>query len=251
MLEFIHLSDPHFHSKFEDNEEVVVKLKYIAKEFPNHKIIVTGDITDDGHKTQYKQAALSLHSFVGRIFFCPGNHDFGRKGNLYSKNCVRRFNKYLMPLFGQTQKYGSRPVVNVLKDPDGSRGVMLIGLNSALRTKNPFDFACGRIGLWQRLRLDRILMRKDTIGMRKIIYFHHHPFEYFSFFGQMLDARKLMRLLFAKCEVVLFGHKHKLGIWTNYNFINCVLAADDLKHTKVIREISMDRNGAEVREHLL
>jgi len=248
MLNILHLSDPHFHSSWEDNKEVTAKLEYIGNEFPDHKLIVTGDIVDDGYGAQYRRALEAFQPFIGRIFICPGNHDFGRKGNLYSKNCVNRFDKLMYDL-GHRQKYGSHPIVHVLKDEDNTRGIMLIGLSSAIRSKDPFDFACGRIGWLQRRRLDRILMNPETIGMRKIVYFHHHPFEWFSFFGQMLDARKLIRLLSAKCEVVLFGHKHKSDMWTKYNYIDYILSAADLRRTKMIREISVDKEVISVQEH--
>ena len=94
-MKFIHLSDLHFHSKESDNLAAVKLLEFIRYAYPTHKLIITGDIVDDGHEEQYKWALEMLEPFTGRLFLCPGNHDFGVRGNLYSPERAERFDRYL------------------------------------------------------------------------------------------------------------------------------------------------------------
>ena len=47
-MKFIHLSDLHFHRRKKDNKEATNVLEFIKKQYPNHYLIVTGDIVDDG-----------------------------------------------------------------------------------------------------------------------------------------------------------------------------------------------------------
>ncbi len=78
---------------------------------------------------------------MGRIFIVPGNHDFGAMGNFYSKERAKRFDEKLtIPLKqGGTFYKENKPVVNIIKDKNAS--VMLIGLDTNLKTNHPFDFA--------------------------------------------------------------------------------------------------------------
>ena len=142
-MKFIHLSDLHIHSSNDDNAKLIESLKYISDTYPEHKLIITGDITDDGAPRQYENAYELLKSFIGRIYICPGNHDFGAAGNFYSEERARHFDQSLaIPLDqGGTFKGDCTPVVNIVKD--GSSTAMLIALDSNLETQSPFDFACG------------------------------------------------------------------------------------------------------------
>ena len=85
-MKFIHISDLHFHRSKKDNKGAVKLLKLIEQRYPAHYLIVTGDITDDGDAEQYDRAAEALSAFAGRMFICPGNHDFGAAGFIYDRN---------------------------------------------------------------------------------------------------------------------------------------------------------------------
>jgi 3',5'-cyclic AMP phosphodiesterase CpdA len=54
---------------------------FIKTQYPKHYLIVTGDISDDGHEQQFSNAFEALKASKGRIFLCPGNHDIGAAGN--------------------------------------------------------------------------------------------------------------------------------------------------------------------------
>ena len=144
-MKFIHISDLHFHMNAADNTAANKLLSNIGEHYPDHKLIVTGDITDDGHPKQFKNAWDGLKPFRGNVFIAPGNHDFGAKGNFYSRERARRFDEMLsMPLQqGGTFTGDNTPVVNIVQE--GDVRAVLIALDTNLETYTPVDFACGAV----------------------------------------------------------------------------------------------------------
>jgi predicted MPP superfamily phosphohydrolase len=84
----LHLSDLHFGREKDPHERTLV-LGQLARELhsleaewqPTH-LCITGDVADNGHSGEYKEAASWLHSFLKEfainpefVFICPGNHD--------------------------------------------------------------------------------------------------------------------------------------------------------------------------------
>lgn len=136
-MKFIHLSDLHFHCNENDNIKATTMLGYIKEQYPEHNLIITGDIVDDGHEEQYERVYEALEPFKKHIFLCPGNHDFGAAGNLYSWERAERFDKFLsLPLKqGGTFTGDSTPVVNVLKENNDC--VMIIPGSSPGRKSGP------------------------------------------------------------------------------------------------------------------
>lgn len=238
-MKFIHISDLHFHRDGNDNQEANHLLKSIKEKYEQHKLIVTGDITDDGHFLQYYHAFEALKPFMGNVFIAPGNHDFGAAGNFYSKERAQRFDEALSVRLNQGGTFtgDNTPVVNVLSE--GSEKVMLIALDSNLETDHSFDFACGEIGAEQLQVLDRILGNPETVGVTKLLFFHHHPFMHNNPFLMLMDARELMKTIYGRVDVVLFGHKHESNIWSNYGGAKYFLASDNSPGKSWVREISV------------
>lgn len=236
-MKFLHISDLHFHKFSSDNLEMERRLKYIQKNYPTHHLIVTGDIVDDGHAEQYVNAFKALKPFLGKIYICPGNHDFGAAGNFFSAERAARFDAMLaIPLQqGGTFRGDMTPVVNIVKDEQDT--VMLIALDTNLETEHPFDFACGEVGESQLAYLKTILASPAAAGMVKIVFFHHHPFMHRNPFMELRDGRQLMRALYARVDLVLFGHKHVAEKWENMNGIQYVLAANNAYSNDFAREI--------------
>ncbi len=199
MLKFLHISDLHITKN--KNGQVCQRLAVIRTKYRGHDLIVTGDVTDDGSEDQYQKAMYLFPAGLG-LFACPGNHDYGWKGNLYDRKRAKRFLPYLLPGRGRTR--WSWPKVSTYETK--TEKVALIGLDSNIRTRHPFDFARGKIGWWQRMRLRRIL--KKYQGYHRFVYMHHHPFCR-DFCLAMSDADKVTKVLDNNCEVVLFGHKHE------------------------------------------
>jgi predicted phosphodiesterase len=226
-MKIIHLSDLHFHRSNDDNKKTIKTLENVKKNYPDHYVLVTGDITDDGHQKQYENAQAELKKFENRIFIAPGNHDFGAVGFVYSKERARRFDEMLsMPLNqGGTFFSENKPVVNVVKD--GNDTIMFIALDTNLETENVFDFACGEVGDTQLNALDNILSRPTIPEMKKVLFFHHHPFMHNDPFMELKDAKKLARVVFGRIDVIMFGHRHVMGKWENCWDVKYVLASDN------------------------
>jgi len=245
-MKFIHISDLHFHSRKRDNKEAIEILEFIDQNYSTHYLIVTGDIADDGHEKQYQQAFTALKPFKGRIFICPGNHDFGAVGNFYSQERAERFDRFLsIPLEqGGTFTGDTTPVVNIVKERNEQ--VMLIALDTNLETEHPFDFACGEIGDRQLAAVNNILSNPETSDIIKILFFHHHPFMHGNAFMELVDARKLMRIIYYKVNVLLFGHKHVSDSWEINNGIQYILASDNSPGKKYAREIIISKKVIKV-----
>jgi 3',5'-cyclic AMP phosphodiesterase CpdA len=238
-LKFIHLSDLHFRSKEENNREATATLEYIRNEYPTHKLIITGDIVDDGHEAQYKRTFDALQPFIGRIFICPGNHDFGAKGHLYGRERAERFDTYLsIPLQqGGTFAGENLPVIHFLNN--GAHPVLLIALDTNVETLSPFDFACGQVGEKQLTALDRLLSDPSIANTIVIVFFHHHPFLHADRFKKLLDARDLMHILYGRVHLVLFGHNHVSKMWQDTLGVPFLLACDNSPGKQFAREITI------------
>ncbi len=246
MLKFLHLSDLHFHRKPEHNAAIAGILDYIRQEYPHHYVIVTGDIVDDGHEEQYRQAQAALLPFCGRIFICPGNHDFGLHGNLYSAECAARFDRWLAEPLNQGGTFAGHnfPVLNLVKD--GPQRILVIALDTNTETGNPLSFACGAVGNRQLTALDTLLSDPDLADMVVLVLLHHHPFLHNDRFLKLTDARQLMRILYGRVHVVLFGHRHVSKMWRDTLGIPYILACDNTPGQSHAREITVTQKQIDV-----
>lgn len=119
---------------------------------------------------------------------------------------------------------------------------MFIGLDSNLETASPFDFACGAIGKNQRTALAELLHDSSSREMKKILFFHHHPFLRNDPFMEMKDASKLARVIYGKVNVVMFGHKHEMDFKENTWGTDYILASDNSPGKDKIGELTIE-NG--------
>ncbi len=246
-MKFIHLSDLHFRSQRQDNQAVLETLDTIQERYPEHNIIITGDIVDDGHEAQYREALTALRPFQGRIFICPGNHDYGVKGNFYSRERAERFDAWLsIPLQQGGTFAGDKSLLLHLLE-ENRQHVLLIALDTNIESSSLFDFACGRVGSTQLLALDRVLSDPDIAQMVVIVFFHHHPFLHTDRFKKLLDARELVRLLYGRVHVVLFGHQHVSNMWSDTLGIPYILASDNSPGKATAREITVVRQRISVQ----
>ena len=247
-MKFIHLSDLHFRSRPKDDRAIQAMLDAVRERYPQHKLIVTGDVTDDGEQEQYRQALSALRPFEDRIYLCPGNHDYGYKGNLYSRERAEAFDRWLSgPLKqGGTFAGDNLPLLHLLKE--GRQQILLVALDSNIETRSMFDFACGRIGHKQLQALDRLLSDSDISHMQVIVFFHHHPFLHTDPLKKLLDARELARILYGRVHLVLFGHHHRSRMWPETLGIPYILAADNSPVSCIAREIDMQADNISIRE---
>ncbi|MEZ4449597.1 MAG: metallophosphoesterase [Nannocystaceae bacterium] len=241
-MKFLHLSDLHFHGADDQNKEALRLLEYVRATYPGHRLIITGDLADDGDPGQFRRVVEALRPFKGRLHLVPGNHDYGRVGNLFRPECVRDFDEIVCKELEIGGAFGEkRPLVHALVD--GSTKVLLIGLNSSLYTTHPFDFACGEIGAAQLQELDAILGAPTSRHFVKVVYFHHHPFIRANPFLQLKDAEALMRTIYMRADALLFGHRHESSQWLEFGGVQAILAADDSPGKATVRELEVDPEG--------
>ena len=247
-MKFLHLSDLHFHSSQRDNKEANALLTFVKKEYPKHKLIITGDIADDGMEAQFDNAFKGLKPFRGNVYIAPGNHDFGAAGLFYSQEKAERFDRMLcLPLEqGGTFAHENLPLVHFIRDKGAK--VLLVALDTNIETIQPFDFSCGEVGKKQLRALRSILDDPSTRDAVKMVFMHHHPFVRNDPFMRLRDAKKLMRLLYYRVDVVLFGHRHKWESWTNLNGIPHILASDNSPGKDCAREVTVRGREVTVQE---
>lgn len=247
-MKFLHLSDLHFRRRPEHNREILATLEVIRAYYPSHYLIVTGDITDDGYEVQYEHAYQALAPFVGQIFICPGNHDFGAKGNLFSRERAERFDRMLaLPLQQKGTFCGDNlPVLNLLQEEE--QQILLIALDTNLETLSPFDFACGQVGATQLTALNSLLSDPEIADMIVIVFFHHHPFLHTDRLRKLLDAKELMRILYERVHLVLFGHHHVSKMWINTLGIPYILACDNSPGKSLAREITIEHKKIAIQD---
>jgi len=246
MIRILHLSDLHFHRRDGDNIAITTTLDRIATSYAEHHILITGDITDDGHERQYQNAQAALERFRGRLWMVPGNHDYGLFGSFYDETCAGLFDRYLaVPFQRATFAEGCVPTVNILET--SSEKVILVGLNSNLQTIDPFDFACGEVGEAQRAMLAQILSDPASHECVKIVYLHHHPFYHHPFL-RLLDGDEFMQIVLGRADVLAFGHKHVAALWQGTAGIPWIMAAEDSPGRPSVREIAIEGKRIEVRD---
>jgi 3',5'-cyclic AMP phosphodiesterase CpdA len=238
-MKFIHISDLHFHRDKRDNKDALKALKNIKERYAEHYLLVTGDITDDGHEEQYEQAFDALKPFKKHIFVCPGNHDFGAVGFIYDRDRAELFDMRLAKPLAQHGTFAgdNQPVVNVVKD--GDEKVLLIAIDTNLETEVPFDFACGEIGEKQLKALNAILSNPDNADLTTFLMFHHHPFMRNDPFMELQDAAALWPIVYKRLDVLLFGHRHVSEMWADKGGVQFVLASDNSPGKDYAREISV------------
>jgi len=231
-ITLFHVSDLHFHQNKKENKTVTKRLQALKsrEEFKRSttKLVVTGDITDDGGIDQYKNAITALRQFgKEHVFVVPGNHDYGALGNFYMPRCAQRFADRFDREFTQDCEVYLHNLPSVMTVKCGGLKVMLFGLDSNLETEDPFDFACGQIGNAQLKALNTMLKRAPDEAVR-VVCLHHHCFEHTDPFIRLKDAEKLAATLFARADLVLFGHKHQQQVWLNRLGAVAYVASDAL-----------------------
>lgn len=171
--------------------------------------VITGDLVNRvGGEEDYWVAKEELSTLdeVGfeRVLIVPGNHDYGR-GTLTDKRFVPLFKKTFL---GREVSY---PILDIVD------GTAFLGLDTMAEELNWYDrvWAEGEIGVGQLERLRELLGKGRVMGCEKrVIYLHHHPFDYQPF-HQLKDSGDLGQILMGAIEegtsidAILYGHHHR------------------------------------------
>ena len=141
---------------------------------------------------------LKLEESGYRVLVVPGNHDYGT-GIMGNKKFVRLFKEKFF-----RDRNISYPKVDLIDE------FAFMGLDSTARELNWHDrfFSEGELGKAQLSRLERLLMKPEISSRRKIIYLHHHPFD-FKLGMQLKDSEDLKAVIENRVAMLLFGHYHR------------------------------------------
>lgn len=264
-IKFLHLSDLHICEKDSiknsagfTNGDTISMLNYSEKNYSKHTLIITGDIIDNqGPSTtrdEFSMAYKLLKRFKGRIYLCPGNHDFGVLGNVYVPTCASGFDstfsalmKYYLPAPVTTPIFAGDNDCIVHHTSNSSTVITFYALDTNLETVSPFDFACGEVGQKQLKHLRRLLASPKQANEIRILYFHHHPFIY-SNLMELKDSKELRKVVSGKVDVVLFGHNHVQDDWSGLHGVPHWLASGASPTEKVAREISVTTSGVVIKD---
>jgi DNA repair exonuclease SbcCD nuclease subunit len=169
-------------------------------------ILITGDIVENANRAANAAEALAaivrLETAGFKVLVIPGNHDYGT-GSLANKRHVSLFKK---KFYGDVTI--SYPKLDIIED------IAFIGLDSTAEEIHWLDriLAEGELGKKQRDRLKAIIDDPAISDCRKVIYLHHHPFD-FEPGRQLKDRKSLKPIIENKADAILFGHYHH-----SYNF---------------------------------
>lgn len=232
MANFIQISDLHIHTNNDEHENRTLKklVSNIINKYSVEKpvVLITGDIVDDGKEEQYKNAVNLLTPLIDAGFTtlaCPGNHDYGCRGNIYTEKSQQLFQKMIL---GELLKIPEAKEDNIeLEDMyplvREINGIRYIGIDSVVANEDqPFHFASGEVGKRQRGFLEKKI--NIPFDGKTVVYLHHHPF-YHMVGLQMDDAQDFLKVIRGKAEILCFGHKHVPAVWMSQHEINWIFAA--------------------------
>jgi 3',5'-cyclic-AMP phosphodiesterase len=180
-----HISDPHVGSPFfvpNLMNRVIVELN----ELDPDAVILTGDLTNEGYRQEYKNCLAYLSRIKSPVYTIPGNHDARNVGYVHFEELVG-------------ERYWSREV----------RGVRIVGTDSSEPDLNE-----GQIG---RERYEWIRDQFAGAAELKIFALHHHLLPVPGTGRErsiVNDAGDLLELLIdTGVNIVLSGHKHVPYVW--------------------------------------
>lgn len=225
----IHLSDLHI-GKGQDAALALERIvAAIDANYRQAVIVVTGDLTNSATLPQMQAARaqllkLALNNIVLPV---PGNHDYNWSGLVLRQSSVPNWNATLGTPFGPG--VAARAWMGPSEEPQGIHGigvyrqgaVTFFGVDSG-DPRGKESTARGYIskGLADGLQAALVAER----GQARVVFLHHHPFTRGPFMGLEGSAR-FMSAVQGNCELLLFGHKHKLGLWWNSNGVKLTCAS--------------------------
>jgi len=203
MKKIIHLSDLHIgHEDCGDRFSTIIdNITLIKQPAENYIIVITGDIVENANHNEHIDEALDalkqLEKSGYKVLVIPGNHDYGT-GGIGNRKFVSLFKK----------KYYGNTVISYPKT-DVIDGVAFIGLDSTAGELHWLDrfLSQGELGKGQLKRLKIVLDDPAIASLKKVVYLHHHPFDY-KFGMQLRDNHDLKKVVENRVDAILFGHYH-------------------------------------------
>jgi predicted MPP superfamily phosphohydrolase len=199
----IHLSD--IHVGYDDCgikfRTLIDNITFLKQPARNYIILITGDIVDNAHHTEYIEEAVEavriLEERGYKVLVVPGNHDYGT-GTIGNRKFVGLFKgKYY------SNRKTSYPKLDIIDK------IAFIGLDSTAEELHWLDrfLSDGELGERQLARLKKILNKPEVRNLKKVVYLHHHPFD-FKLAMYLKDSNELKSIIENKIDMLLFGHYH-------------------------------------------
>ena len=261
MKKIIHLSDLHVgHKKCGRKFRTIIdNICFLKQPAQNYIIVITGDLADNANKKEHREEVAEgveeLEKKGYRVLVVPGNHDYGTgiSGNIkYVRLFKERFFK------NPDIRY---PKLDIIDE------MAFIGLDSTADELHWHDklLAQGELGKEQLSRLKKILDDPALKALKKIVYLHHHPFD-FKAGRQLKDSGALKKIIENRIDMLLFGHYHRdkisagkifHGVWgipRCYNAGTSTFKNGNPGFHRVINLIHedprMDYDGCFIKDHL-
>ena len=161
------------------------------------------------------------------ILSVPGNHDYAWKGNLLRPDGWKNWVKYL----GSPLGWGTNEYYWMGEDyePVGIEGIGVFKHDSCvyfgIDSGDPKDKEpCARGFISTKLADALNESLRNYEGKTRIVFLHHHPFDD-EYFTALKGYNKLLNAVKNNCELLLFGHEHKYGIWWNYKDVPLIVSS--------------------------
>jgi 3',5'-cyclic AMP phosphodiesterase CpdA len=225
----IHLSDLHIGSSKKELNNTNQIVNTIARSFKGIPVLITGDLTNSATKGQFKTMRNILNRLAetNPILSVPGNHDYAWLGISWRPDGWKNWVKYLgTPLGWGTGEYYW---MGEDYEPVGIEGIGVFKYNSCVYfgvdsgdPKGKVACARGYISTKLADALNNSLKKYE--GKTRIVFLHHHPFEH-ELLTALKGYRKLINAVKNNCELLLFGHEHKYGIWWDYKKVPLIVSS--------------------------
>jgi predicted MPP superfamily phosphohydrolase len=223
------LSDLHIGRTSKELNNTNKIVNSIGTLYKNIPVIITGDLTHSATKGQFKKMRDILRRLAktNPILTAPGNHDYAWYGIVFRQSGWENWVKYLSSPLG----WGIDEYYWMGKDyePEGVEGLgvfkhgscIFFGIDSG-DPDNKENTARGYISTKLANALKESL--KQYEGNTRIVFLHHHPFDD-DYFTALNGHKKLLEAVKNNCELLLFGHEHKYGIWFDYKGVPLIVSS--------------------------
>jgi predicted MPP superfamily phosphohydrolase len=199
----IHLSDLHIgHDDCSARFYTIIdNISVSMKPARDYVIVITGDIVDNANRKGLAGEAVKAIDLLKargyKVLVVPGNHDYGT-GTIGDQKFVLQFKRNF---------FGTGRITYPRLDIIGK--VAFIGLDSMAEELHWYDrfLSQGQLGERQLKRLKRILDMPDVKTRKKVVYLHHHPFDFLPGM-QLKDSDRLKDIIENRIDMLLYGHYH-------------------------------------------
>jgi predicted phosphodiesterase len=197
----VFVADLHISRYPPKNALVAARLAALEAQYPGAFLVVAGDVVDDGHPDQYREAERLLSPWRGRLLLACGNHDCGPLGLTWSPASVACW-------LGLQQRLGAQ--VEAIIPSDDGWAWRVCCLDSVNATPGPWDLARGSLGGAEIERARLAIDRGHRSGQRVCLVLHHDPNNHDL--GMGLEDAKPFLAAVKQADLVVCGHSHRHSV---------------------------------------